>query len=48
MNEGWYGDEYLVLFTQAESDAAAARYSLARRLGISERRISRYEAPEDP
>ena len=32
MNEGWYGDEYLVLFTQAESDAAAARYSLARRL----------------
>ncbi len=32
MNEGWHGDEYLVIFSQAESQAAAANYHLDRRL----------------
>jgi hypothetical protein len=32
MNEGWYNDEYLVIFSQAESNRAAEKYKLAQYL----------------
>jgi hypothetical protein len=32
MKEGWYGDEYLAIFSEVESKVASRKYDLARRL----------------